>query len=75
MRVEIHESKQEMATAAAERAAEIIRGAMAERGEARVVAATGASQFEFLDELTKKPDLEWQRVVVFHHDEYVGLPE
>jgi glucosamine-6-phosphate deaminase len=75
MWVEIHESKQEMAEAAAERAAEIIRGAIAERGEARVVAATGASQFEFLDELTKRPDLEWQRVVFFHLDEYVGLPE
>jgi glucosamine-6-phosphate deaminase len=64
-----------MAVAAAERAAEIIRGAIAERGEARVVAATGASQFEFLDELTKKTDLEWQRVFFFHLDEYVGLPE
>jgi glucosamine-6-phosphate deaminase len=74
MRVEIYESKQEMATAAAERAAEIIRVAIAGRGEARVVAATGASQFEFLDELMKA-EVEWQQVVFFHLDEYVGLPE
>lgn len=74
MRVEIHESKREMAEAAAARAAEVIRGAIAERGEARVVAATGASQFEFLDELMQA-DVEWQRVVFFHLDEYVGLPE
>ena len=75
MRVEIYESKQEMAEAAAGRAAEIIRTTIVERGEACLVAATGASQFEFLDELARKPDLEWQRVVFFHLDEYVGLPE
>ena len=75
MRVEIYDSKREAAGAAAARAAEIIRGAIGERGEARVVAATGASQFEFLDELTAKPDIEWRRVVFFHLDEYVGLPE
>src|SRR5919199_3773694 len=75
MRVEIYESKSEMAAAAAERAAAIIRGAIAERGEACLIAATGASQFEFLDGLVRKPDLDWRRVVFFHLDEYVGLPE
>src|ERR1051325_11210214 len=75
MRVEIHESKSETAAAAAERAAEIIRAAIAERGEACVIAATGGSQFEFLDELMANHDIEWQRVVFFHLDEYVGLPE
>jgi glucosamine-6-phosphate deaminase len=74
MRVEIYESKRETARAAAVRAAEIIRAAVAERGEACVIAATGASQFEFLDELIKEPDLDWRRVVFFHLDEYVGLP-
>ena len=75
MRVEIHASKRGLAEAAAARAAEVIRAAIAERGEARIVAATGASQFEFLDELTKRSEVEWQRVVFFHLDEYVGLPE
>lgn len=75
MRVEIYESKREMAKAAAVRAAEIIRAAIAERGEACVIAATGASQFEFLDELINEPGLDWRRVVFFHLDEYVGLPE
>ena len=75
MRVEIYESKREMAAAAAEHAAGIVRAVIAERGEACVVAATGASQFEFLGELTAQPDLDWRRVVFFHLDEYVGLPE
>ncbi|HKG13335.1 MAG TPA: 6-phosphogluconolactonase, partial [Pyrinomonadaceae bacterium] len=75
MRVEIYESKSEIARAAAERAAGIIRGAIAGRGEACIVAATGASQFEFLAELTAKPGIEWRGVVFFHLDEYVGIPE
>jgi glucosamine-6-phosphate deaminase len=41
---------------------------------ARLVAATGVSQFEFLDELTSAPDIDWSRVELFHLDEYVGLP-
>src|SRR5215212_9705231 len=75
MRVEIHESKGGIGGAAAARATKIIREAIAERGEACMIAATGASQFEFLDELTAKPDIEWRRVVFFHLDEYVGLPD
>lgn len=38
------------------------------------MAATGASQFEFLDALTIAPDIDWRRVELFHLDEYVGLP-
>jgi glucosamine-6-phosphate deaminase len=41
---------------------------------ARVIAASAASQFEFLDALTNTPDLDWQSVELFHLDEYVGLP-
>lgn len=75
MRVEVFDSKGEMGDAAARDAAEIIRAAIAERGEARVVAATGASQFEFLDALAREGDIDWGKVTFFHLDEYVGLPE
>jgi glucosamine-6-phosphate deaminase len=61
-------------TAAAD-AAGIIKRAIEERGHARIIAATGASQFEFLRALTANSDLEWKRVEMFHLDEYVGLPE
>ena len=62
-----------MSRAAARHAARSIRAAIAERGGARIIAATGASQFEFLDALTTSPDIEWTRVEMFHLDEYVGL--
>jgi glucosamine-6-phosphate deaminase len=60
--------------AAAEQAAAAIRLAIAHRGNARIIAATAASQLEFLDALTKAPDIDWSRVEVFHLDEYIGLP-
>lgn len=75
MNVEVFDTKHEAGEAAAREAAEIIRAAIAERGEARVVAATGASQFEFLDALAREKGLDWGKVTFFHLDEYVGLPE
>jgi glucosamine-6-phosphate deaminase len=44
------------------------------RGRARIVAATGAAQFEFLEALTSLPGIDWTRVEMFHLDEYIGLP-
>jgi glucosamine-6-phosphate deaminase len=60
--------------AAAQRAGEILRGALTARGQARIVAATGASQFEFLEALAGEVGIDWGRVEMFHLDEYVGLP-
>src|SRR5207248_4601906 len=37
------------------------------------IAATAASQLEFLDALTKAPDIDWSKVEAFHLDEYIGL--
>jgi glucosamine-6-phosphate deaminase len=63
-----------LARSAAEQAASIIRQAISERGCARIVAATGASQFEFLEELTRLSDIEWKKVEMFHLDEYLHMP-
>lgn len=69
----IFEEKKELAQAAAVEAATAIRGAIKERGLARIVAATGSSQFEFLEELTASAGIDWQNVELFHLDEYVGI--
>jgi glucosamine-6-phosphate deaminase len=66
--------KQEMARVAADHAASILRAAIREQGKARLIAATGAAQFEFLDVLTRLPGIDWNRVEMFHLDEYIGLP-
>src|SRR5215467_12197931 len=74
MRLAIFEDKNSAGKAAAEDAARSLLGALQEKGAARIIAATGASQFEFLDCLTKVEGIDWQRVEMFHLDEYVGLP-
>ena len=74
MEVRVLPGKAEMGAAAAAQAADLIRQAIASRGTANVIAATGASQFEFLDALTRAPGIDWARTVFFHLDEYVGLP-
>ena len=57
----------------AEHAAADLRTAIREHGSANLVVATGASQFEVLQELVRQPDLDWSLVHGFHLDEYVGL--
>src|ERR1044071_1615578 len=74
MNVTIFASKLQLGRAAADEAAGIIRQAIAERRQAYLVAATGASQFEFLETLTNQ-QIDWTRTTFFHLDEYVGLPE
>jgi len=73
MKPEIFENKLELGRAAADKATEIIKRSISERGTSYLIAATGASQFEFLDVLVAKP-IDWSKVVFFHLDEYVGLP-
>ena len=63
-----------MSRAAARQAADVLRSTLAARGRARIVAATGASQFDFLEALTGADGIDWSRVEMFHLDEYVGLP-
>jgi glucosamine-6-phosphate deaminase len=74
MVLKVFNDKISLARAAAEQALTAIRWAIQDHGQARVIAATATSQLEFLDALTKAPDIDWQRVEVFHLDEYIGLP-
>ncbi|MET8864262.1 glucosamine-6-phosphate deaminase [Nonomuraea sp. NPDC004580] len=70
--VEVHPSEADLGRAAAERAAATIGDAVARRGAARVVIATGNSQYAFTDAL-REQEIPWDRVTVFHMDEYVGI--
>ena len=73
MLLRVFDDKVSLANAAASQAASAIRLAIAEQGRARVVAASAASQFEFLEALTAAPDIHWKKVELFHLDEYIGL--
>jgi glucosamine-6-phosphate deaminase len=74
MQIHIFPDKIQSGTAAAAHGAQLIRAALAERGYATIIVATGASQFEMLAALVYEPDIAWERVTAFHLDEYVGLP-
>jgi glucosamine-6-phosphate deaminase len=74
MVLKVFNNKSSLGKAAAEKAAIAIRSAIRDRRRARVIAATGTSQFEFLAALTESRDIDWGRVEVFHLDEYIGLP-
>jgi len=74
MLIRVFSDRLALGHAAAEQASSAIRRAIAERGSARIIAATAASQLEFLDALTKAPGIDWSRVEAFHLDEYIGLP-
>jgi len=75
MEIKIFPTKKEMAQTAAQKAAGILMSAIEKKKKAVFVAATGASQFEFLDYLTRMPSIDWSKMIMFHLDEYIGLPE
>lgn len=74
LKVKIYEEKHQMGDAAADFVSEKISEAIQQNGEANLILATGASQFEFLDALKEK-DIEWEKITVFHLDEYKGISD
>jgi len=67
-------NKTKLGLKAATKGADLIREAIEKRGEANIIVATGASQFEMLEALVKEK-IDWTKVTAFHLDEYIGLPE
>ena len=74
MEIVIGTDKNDMGRKAADAAAAKICAAIVARGGARVVFASAASQFEFLEALLAHREIDWSKVHGFHLDEYVGLP-
>lgn len=71
--VAVYASNQDMGLAAALDAREIINQAVAEKGGANIILATGNSQLTFLHVLRDLEDIDWSKIEVFHMDEYVGI--
>jgi glucosamine-6-phosphate deaminase len=69
----IYRNKKEVGAAAANSAAQAIRSAIRSKGQANIILATGASQFEMLEQLVASHGIDWLKVVMFHLDEYIGL--
>ena len=73
MNITISTSKQDLGQRAASQGADLIREAIAQKKEANIIVATGASQFEMLSALIEE-EIDWSKVNGFHLDEYIGLP-
>lgn len=74
MDITIGIDKNDMGRIAANDAAAKIKAAIDARGSARVIFASAASQFEFIEALLGHKEIDWSKVEGFHLDEYVGLP-
>lgn len=74
MNLSIFNTAEEMGIAAGKRAAEIIRNTITQNGQANIILATGASQFEVLKQVLSEKNIAWDKVTMFHLDEYLGLP-
>jgi len=74
MNIHISKNPADLGEISGQKAAELIRNAIAEKGFANVILATGASQFGTLQTLIDHKDIDWSKVTMFHLDEYIGLP-
>src|SRR5690606_9761773 len=75
MRVILTADRPAMGAWVAEQAATELRNAIRSQGYARLVIATGASQFEVLQSLAAREDVDWSVVTGFHLDEYIGISQ
>ena len=74
MNVNIQPDSQKLGVEAGKKTASLIREVIKENGSANIILATGSSQFETLNQLIIEKNIEWNRVTMFHLDEYIGLP-
>lgn len=74
MEIRICKDRYELGRSAADYTAALLKRAIAEKGSARIALSTGASQFDTLAALVQE-DVDWNKVEMFHLDEYVGLSE
>ncbi|MEX2639674.1 MAG: glucosamine-6-phosphate deaminase [Balneolales bacterium] len=74
MDISVFGSTEELGKNSALHAAGKIREALEEKGTANIILATGTSQFNTIQNLVQYTDIDWSRIVMFHLDEYAGLP-
>ena len=72
--IDISDNADELGMRAAGKIASLIEESINKKGKARIILSTGMSQFETLSHLITY-DLPWDKVEMFHLDEYVGLDE
>lgn len=72
--VRISNSAKDLTQDASLLATEYIKSLLAQQELVTIILATGNSQLQFLAAIALDPDLDWSRIVLFHLDEYLGIP-
>ena len=73
--VRIYSKLREMGQASAEFVSEKLRNIIRDKKEARILLATGTSQFSFIASLREDPKINWKKITVFHLCEYLGMSD
>ena len=71
--ITIYSTNDELGSAAAEEASQVIRDVIEKKGSANIILATGNSQLTFLAALRQERKIVWDKVNIFHMDEYIGI--
>jgi glucosamine-6-phosphate deaminase len=74
MQINLYKNAHETSRHAAEAAGVWLNQCISEKGKARIVLSTGASQFDFFEHFVQQ-DINWSAIEMFHLDEYLGLPD
>ncbi len=74
LNVEVFADTASLSTSVALRVRDLLSAAIAARGSAAAILATGNSQIRFLKELVALGGVDWSKVTLFHMDEYLGVP-
>lgn len=73
--VHILQSNTQVGEKAAEDFSKLLSTIISSKGEAAVILATGNSQLTFFEALRARKDIEWNKVNLFHMDEYLGMSD
>ena len=74
LKVKIYQTESEMGEAAAIFTATHLNSVINQKGTANLILATGTSQFAMLEAL-KEQVIDWEKITVFHLDEYIGISD
>jgi len=75
LRVTILDDNDAAGEKAAEAFAQAASAELATKERIAVILATGNSQLSFVRALSRRDDIEWNRIIVLHMDEYLGMSE
>jgi glucosamine-6-phosphate deaminase len=71
--VKVFDTNQALGEAAAADLGKILKDHITEYGQAAAIFATGNSQLSFFSALRQLEGILWQKVTIFHMDEYLGM--